>query len=89
MCVCAVERLQTHWEDCQTKLSDRKKQLHNMLQDSTSWLDSKKRVDLLLHEAARRLESPQEITYAADALKKQNAELKVEWGVSAGRVNVT
>lgn len=77
--VIIVDRLQTHWEDSQTKLSDRTKQLHNMLQDSTDWLDSKNGVDHLIKQASDRLESWQEITYTVDALKKQNAELKVGW----------
>lgn len=72
-----IDRLQTHWEDSQTKLSDRTKQLHNMLQDSTNWLDSKNGVDHLIKQASDRLESWQEITYTVDALKKQNAELKL------------
>ncbi|XP_039649481.1 dystrophin isoform X9 [Perca fluviatilis] len=72
-----IDRLQTHWDDSQTKLSDRTKQLHNMLQDSTDWLDAKKRVDHLIKRASERLESWQEITYTVEALKKQNAELKL------------
>uniref|UniRef100_A0A3B4XFW8 Dystrophin n=1 Tax=Seriola lalandi dorsalis TaxID=1841481 RepID=A0A3B4XFW8_SERLL len=72
-----IDRLQTHWEDSQTKLSDRMKQLHNMLQDSTDWLDTKKGVDHLIKEANERMESWQEITYTVDDVKKQNAELKL------------
>ncbi|XP_058478668.1 dystrophin isoform X3 [Solea solea] len=72
-----IDRLQTHWEDSQTKLSDRTKQLHNMLQDSTDWLDAKKGADHHIMRASERLESWQEITYTADALKRQNAELKL------------
>ncbi|XP_029306035.1 LOW QUALITY PROTEIN: dystrophin [Cottoperca gobio] len=72
-----IDRLQTHWEDSQTKLSDRTKQLHNMLQDSTDWLDAKQGVDPLIKRASERLESWQEITYTVEALKKQNAELKI------------
>ncbi|XP_035481958.2 dystrophin isoform X3 [Scophthalmus maximus] len=72
-----IDRLQTHWEDSQTKLSDRTTQLHNMLQDSTDWLDAKKGADLHVMRASDRLESLQEITYTVDALKKQNAELKL------------
>uniref|UniRef100_A0A667WS59 Dystrophin n=1 Tax=Myripristis murdjan TaxID=586833 RepID=A0A667WS59_9TELE len=72
-----IDRLQTHWEDSQTKLSDRMKQLHNMLQDSTNWLDAKKGVDPLIKRANDRLESWREISYTVDALKKQNAELKL------------
>uniref|UniRef100_A0AAZ1X0S9 Dystrophin n=1 Tax=Oreochromis aureus TaxID=47969 RepID=A0AAZ1X0S9_OREAU len=72
-----IDRLQAYWEDSQTKLSDRMKQLQNMLQDSTNWLDAKKGVDHLIKQANERLDSWQEITYTVDALKKQNAELKL------------
>lgn len=75
-----VDRLQAHWEDSQTKLSDRTKQLHNMAQDSTEWLNAKKGADHVIKRASGRLESWQEITYTADGLKRQNAELKVGWG---------
>uniref|UniRef100_A0A3B3CHW7 Dystrophin n=1 Tax=Oryzias melastigma TaxID=30732 RepID=A0A3B3CHW7_ORYME len=64
-----IDRLQTHWEDSQTKLSDRTKQLLNMLQDSTNWLDHRKEVDRLTKEASERLESWQEITYTVDQLR--------------------
>uniref|UniRef100_A0A3Q3IJM2 Dystrophin n=1 Tax=Monopterus albus TaxID=43700 RepID=A0A3Q3IJM2_MONAL len=72
-----IDRLQAHWEDSQTKLSDRMRQLHNMLQDSSDWLDAKKGVDHLFKWASERLESWQEIIYSVDALKKQKAELKL------------
>ncbi|XP_026157166.1 dystrophin isoform X2 [Mastacembelus armatus] len=72
-----IDRLQAQWEDSQTKLSDRTKQLHNMLQDSIDWLDAKKGVDHLIKRASERLESWQEITYTVDALKKQHTELKL------------
>uniref|UniRef100_A0A673BG93 Dystrophin n=1 Tax=Sphaeramia orbicularis TaxID=375764 RepID=A0A673BG93_9TELE len=71
-----IDRLQAHWEDTQTKVSDRMKQLHNMVQDSTNWLDAKKGADHLVKQASERLESWQEITYTVEALKKQNSELK-------------
>ncbi|KAM3585392.1 uncharacterized protein V6R79_016686 [Siganus canaliculatus] len=87
-----IDRLQTHWEDSQTKLSDRTKQLHNMLQDSTDWLEARKEVDHHIKQAGERLESWQEITYTVEALKRQNAELKLflrelqQWH---GRVDAT
>ncbi|KAI9525953.1 hypothetical protein NQZ68_002501 [Dissostichus eleginoides] len=71
-----MDRLQAHWEDSQTKLSDRTKQLHNMLHDSTDWLDAKKEADHFIKLASERLESWQEITYTVEALKRQNSELK-------------
>lgn len=57
------------------------KQLHNMQQDSVNWLDARKRVDHQISQANDRLESWHEITYTVDALKKQNAELKVVLGL--------
>ncbi|TNN46375.1 Dystrophin [Liparis tanakae] len=72
-----IDRLQAHWEDSQTKLYDRTKQLHNMQQDSTNWLDAKKGADHLIKRASERMESWQEVTYTVEALKKQNAELKL------------
>ncbi|KAM6893658.1 dystrophin [Xenentodon cancila] len=72
-----IDRLQTHWEESQTKLSDRMKQLLNMLQDSRNWLDSKREMDHLIKQASERLESWQEITYSVDALKQQHADLRL------------
>uniref|UniRef100_A0A671Z337 Dystrophin n=1 Tax=Sparus aurata TaxID=8175 RepID=A0A671Z337_SPAAU len=72
-----IDRLQNHWEDSQTKLSDRTKQLHNMLQDSTEWLDAKRGVDHHIKQASERLESWQEITYTMEDVKRQNTELKL------------
>uniref|UniRef100_A0A3B3UFB8 Dystrophin n=1 Tax=Poecilia latipinna TaxID=48699 RepID=A0A3B3UFB8_9TELE len=81
-----VDKLQTHWEDSQTKLSDRLKQILNMLQDSTNWLDAKREVDCLIKQASGRLESWQEITYTADALKKQHADLR-QWQGQVAETN--
>ncbi|XP_047211782.1 dystrophin isoform X4 [Girardinichthys multiradiatus] len=72
-----IDKLQTHWEDSQTKLSDRLKQILNMLQDSTNWLDAKREVDYLLKQASGRLESWQEITYTADSLRRQHTDLRL------------
>ncbi|KAM9828919.1 dystrophin isoform 2-T2 [Syngnathus typhle] len=71
-----IDRLQTHWEDSLAKLSVRNKQLHNMLQDSTEWLNSKEKAEALIKRASERLESWQEVTYTVDALARQNAEIK-------------
>uniref|UniRef100_A0A3B5MV89 Uncharacterized protein n=1 Tax=Xiphophorus couchianus TaxID=32473 RepID=A0A3B5MV89_9TELE len=81
-----IDKLQTHWEDSQTKLSDRLKQILNMLQDSTNWLDAKREVDYLIKQASGRLESWQEITYTADALKKQHADLR-QWQGQVAETN--
>ncbi|KAK7893275.1 hypothetical protein WMY93_022427 [Mugilogobius chulae] len=88
-----IDRLQAHWEDCQTKVSDRVKQLHNMLQDSTDWLDSKRDADQVIRLARDRLEAWQEITYTVDDVKRQNAELKMlakelqQWQVPVEQTN--
>uniref|UniRef100_A0A3P9PIU8 Dystrophin n=1 Tax=Poecilia reticulata TaxID=8081 RepID=A0A3P9PIU8_POERE len=81
-----IDKLQTHWEDSQTKLSDRLKQILNMLQDSTNWLDAKREVDYLIKQASGRLESWQEITYTADVLKKQHADLR-QWQGQVAETN--
>ncbi|KAM9766235.1 dystrophin-like isoform 2-T2 [Menidia menidia] len=72
-----IDRLQTHWEDSQTKLSDRTQQLLNMLTDSTDWLDARREAERLLGLAGERLESWREITYSAEALKNQHADLQM------------
>lgn len=48
-----------------------------MLQDSSDWLEARKPVDHHISRANERLESWQEITYTVEAVKTQNAELKV------------
>lgn len=72
-----IDRLQTHWEDSQAKLSDRTKQLHDMSRDSSDWLEARKGADHLIGQASEWLEAWQEITYTVEALKRQNAELKL------------
>ncbi|KAM6945421.1 LOW QUALITY PROTEIN: dystrophin-like [Aplochiton taeniatus] len=71
-----IDKLQAHWEESQGKLSDRSKELENMLQDSTNWLEARKKVEPLIKQANDKLESLQDISYTLDALKKQNTELK-------------
>lgn len=88
-----IDRLQTHWEDSQTKVSDRVKQLHNMLQDSTDWLDAKRGAEQVIKLASDRLDSWQGITYTVDDVKRQNAELKMlakelqQWQVPVDQTN--
>ncbi|XP_068164982.1 dystrophin isoform X2 [Antennarius striatus] len=72
-----MDRLQNHWEDSHTKLSDRMKQLHNMQQDSTDWLDAKKAVDVRIKQAGEALASLPEITYTVEDVRKLNAEMKL------------
>lgn len=75
--ILTVDRLQSHWEDSHTKLLDRLKELHSMQQDSITWLDARKRVELRIGQASAWLESWPGVTYTVDELQKQNANLKV------------
>lgn len=68
-----VEKLQAHWEDSHTKLTDRALQLQNMYKDSSDWLEARKRVELLIKKANEKLESWKKV----DDLKGQNADVKV------------
>ncbi|XP_068612640.1 dystrophin isoform X1 [Brachionichthys hirsutus] len=72
-----IDRLQNHWEDSQTKLSDRTTQLHGMLRDSTDWLDAKRGVDVRVKQAGEKLASLPEITYTVEDVKKLNGEMKL------------
>uniref|UniRef100_A0A8C1QRX3 Dystrophin n=1 Tax=Cyprinus carpio TaxID=7962 RepID=A0A8C1QRX3_CYPCA len=51
-----IEKLQAHWEDSHTKLTDRVLQLHNMYKDSSDWLEARKRVEPLIKKANEKLE---------------------------------
>ncbi len=46
-----VEKLQAHWEDSHSKLTDRVLQLQNMYKDSSDWLEARKRVEPLIKKA--------------------------------------
>ncbi|KAL1021783.1 hypothetical protein UPYG_G00017880 [Umbra pygmaea] len=72
-----IDRLQTHWEESQERLTERHQQLQNMLRDSSDWLEARKEVEPLLKRANDNLTSWQELSYTVDALKKQNADLKL------------
>lgn len=72
-----VEKLQAHWEDSHTKLTDRVLQLQNMYKDSSDWLEARKRVEPLIKKANEKLESWKKVSHSADDLKGQNADVKV------------
>ncbi|KTG33834.1 hypothetical protein cypCar_00016724 [Cyprinus carpio] len=71
-----VEKLQAHWEDSHTKLTDRVLQLHNMYKDSSDWLEARKRVEPLIKKANEKLEGWKKVSHSADDLKGQNADVK-------------
>lgn len=72
-----VEKLQAHWEDSHTKLTNRVLQLQNMHKDSTDWLEARKRVEPLIKRANEKLESWNKVSHSVDDLKSQNADVKV------------
>uniref|UniRef100_G1NP66 Dystrophin n=1 Tax=Meleagris gallopavo TaxID=9103 RepID=G1NP66_MELGA len=64
-------------DDVHGYLQSRIQQLHEMLKDSTQWLEAKQEAEQVLEQAKAKLESWKEISYTVEALKKQNTELKV------------
>ncbi|XP_057187046.1 dystrophin [Triplophysa rosa] len=71
-----IEKLQAHWEDSHTKLTDRVLQLQNMHQDSSDWLEARKRVEPLIKKANDKLEGWKTVSHSTDDLKGQNADVK-------------
>uniref|UniRef100_A0A803XWU3 Dystrophin n=1 Tax=Meleagris gallopavo TaxID=9103 RepID=A0A803XWU3_MELGA len=63
-------------DDVHGYLQSRIQQLHEMLKDSTQWLEAKQEAEQVLEQAKAKLESWKEISYTVEALKKQNTELK-------------
>lgn len=77
LCVSPVEKIQSQWDEVHGYLQSRRQQLQEMLKDSTQWLEAKREAEQVLEQAKAKLESWKEISYTVEALKKQNAELKV------------
>ncbi|XP_017689430.1 PREDICTED: dystrophin isoform X8 [Lepidothrix coronata] len=71
-----IEKIQSQWDEVHGYLQDRRQQLHEMLKDSTQWLEAKEEAEQVLEQAKTKLESWKEISYTVEALKKQNTELK-------------
>nr|XP_013817322.1 PREDICTED: dystrophin isoform X6 [Apteryx mantelli mantelli] len=71
-----IEKIQSQWDEVHGHLQSRRQQLHDMLKDSTQWLDAKQEAERVLEQAEAKLESWKEISYTVEALKKQNTELK-------------
>uniref|UniRef100_A0A673GMI6 Dystrophin-like n=1 Tax=Sinocyclocheilus rhinocerous TaxID=307959 RepID=A0A673GMI6_9TELE len=71
-----IEKLQAHWEDSHTKLTNRVLQLQNMHKDSSDWLEARKRVEPLIKRANEKLESWNKVSHSVDDLKGQNADVK-------------
>lgn len=77
LCVSPVEKIQSQWDEVHGYLQSRRQQLQEMLKDSAQWLEAKREAEQVLEQAKAKLESWKEISYTVEALKKQNAELKV------------
>ncbi|XP_032535446.1 dystrophin isoform X7 [Chiroxiphia lanceolata] len=71
-----IEKIQSQWDEVHGYLQGRRQQLHEMLKDSTQWLEAKQEAEQVLEQAKTKLESWKEISYTVEALKKQNTELK-------------
>ncbi|XP_051982361.1 dystrophin isoform X4 [Xyrauchen texanus] len=71
-----IEKLQAHWEDSHTKLMDRVLKLQNMHQDSSNWLEARKRVEPLIKKANEKLDSWKKVSHSIENLKGQNADVK-------------
>ncbi|XP_074953886.1 dystrophin isoform X8 [Phalacrocorax aristotelis] len=71
-----IEKIQSQWDEVHGHLQSRRQQLHEMLKDSTQWLEAKQEAEQVLEQAKAKLESWKEICYTVEALKKQNNELK-------------
>ncbi|XP_061855821.1 dystrophin isoform X2 [Colius striatus] len=71
-----IEKIQSQWDEVHGHLQNRKQQLHEMLKDSTQWLEAKQEAEQVLEQAKAKLDSWKEISFTVEALKKQNSELK-------------
>ncbi|XP_014809541.1 PREDICTED: dystrophin isoform X6 [Calidris pugnax] len=71
-----IEKIQSQWDEVHGHLQNRRQQLHEMIKDSTQWLEAKHEAEQVLEQAKAKLESWKEISYTVEALKKQNTELK-------------
>lgn len=72
-----VEKVQTQWDEVQSRLQSRTQQLQEMLKDSNQWLEAKQEAEGLLEKARTKQGSWKEMSYTMDMLMKQNADIKV------------
>ncbi|XP_070800305.1 dystrophin isoform X5 [Pituophis catenifer annectens] len=71
-----IEEIQNQWDEVQGHIQNRRQQLHEMLKDSTQWLEAKQEAEQRLKCAKMKVGTWKEISYTVEGLKKQNAELK-------------
>ncbi|XP_048351416.1 dystrophin isoform X1 [Sphaerodactylus townsendi] len=71
-----IEKIQNQWDEVHGHLQSRRQQLHEMLKDSTQWLEAKQEAEQVLECAKARLESWKDVSYTVEGLKRQNTELK-------------
>ncbi|XP_072514120.1 dystrophin isoform X6 [Salminus brasiliensis] len=78
-----IDKLQAHWEDSHTKMIERLLQLQNMYQDSSDWLEARKKVMLLIKQASEMLE----VSQSADDFKKLGKNIQ-QWQAQMDVTNV-
>uniref|UniRef100_A0A670Z0U5 Dystrophin n=1 Tax=Pseudonaja textilis TaxID=8673 RepID=A0A670Z0U5_PSETE len=71
-----IEKIQNQWDEVQGHIQNRRQQLHEMLKDSTQWLEAKQEAEQILECAKMKVGTWKDISYTVEGLKKQNAELK-------------
>ncbi|XP_032889087.1 dystrophin isoform X3 [Amblyraja radiata] len=71
-----IEKVQTQWDEVQSRLQSRTQQLQEMLKDSNQWLEAKQEAEGLLEKARTKQGSWKEMSYTMDILMKQNADIK-------------
>ncbi|XP_078264997.1 dystrophin isoform X3 [Rhinoraja longicauda] len=71
-----IEKVQSQWDEVQSRLQSRTQQLQEMLKDSNQWLEAKQEAEELLEKARTKQGSWKEMSYTIDILMKQNADIK-------------
>ncbi|XP_051871046.1 dystrophin isoform X2 [Pristis pectinata] len=71
-----IEKVQTQWDEVQSRLQSRTQQLQEMLKDSNQWLEAKQEAEELLEKARTKQGSWKEMSYTMEILMKQNADVK-------------
>ncbi|XP_062906974.1 dystrophin isoform X1 [Mobula hypostoma] len=71
-----IEKVQTQWDEVQSRLQSRTQQLQEMLKDSSKWLEAKQEAEELLEKARTKQGTWKEMSYTVEILMKQNADVK-------------
>lgn len=74
---CVVTKLREHWDETNTKVTQRKSQLDTMLADSQQYESKRAELENWLHRMETRLERIMPVGHTADVLEAQLREQKV------------